>query len=201
MTTAQQFFARLLGSGRNRDGQFHALQEDALAETPEPGLPEAPTRRHRQGPEPQRIVQEALAAKVLGAWLQNRHQTLFPLTLNLGTLDEAGRALLLRMMVAAADADGGIDQAEQDRIAAALDAIGAGEAERRLLPEAIRAPMPLGALLHQVQEARLGAHGYAASLLALDRRSRVNQAWLDYLAARLALPAEVTASLNRRYRG
>jgi uncharacterized membrane protein YebE (DUF533 family) len=198
MSSAQQFFARLLGSGRNRDGQFHALQEDALAEAPAPG---PPNRRHRLGHEAGRIVQEALAAKVLGAWLQNRHQTLFPLTLNLGTLDAAGRALLVRMMVAAADADGGIDQAEQDRIAAALDAIGGGEAERRLLAEAIGAPVPLGTLLRQVQEARLGPHGYAASLLALDRRSRVNQAWLDYLAARLALPAEVTASLGRRYRG
>ncbi|MGG5889039.1 DUF533 domain-containing protein [Falsiroseomonas sp. HC035] len=197
MTTAQQFIGRLMGFGRNRDGQFHALQEDALAEA---APPEPPTRRHRHGPEPQRIVQEALAAKVLGAWLQNRHQTLFPLTLNLGTLDAGGRALVVRMMVAAADADGGIDEAERDRIGAALDAIGAGEAERRLLPEAMAAPLPLGALLNHVMEARLGPHAYAASLLALDRRSRVNQAWLDYLAARLALPEEVTASLNRRYR-
>ncbi|GGC56618.1 hypothetical protein GCM10011504_38730 [Siccirubricoccus deserti] len=143
---------------------------------------------------------EALAVKVLHGWLQNRHQTLFPLTLNLRSLDASGRELLVHMMATAAEADGGVDAKERERIERALAATGAGEAERRLLPQAMRQPRPLGQLLREAQEAHLGAHAYAASLLALDQRSRVNQAWLDYLAARLGLPAEVTNSLNRRYR-
>jgi uncharacterized membrane protein YebE (DUF533 family) len=93
-----------------------------------------------------------------------------------------------------------VDAEERERIERALAATGAGEAERRLLPQAMRQPRPLGQLLREAQEAHLGAHAYAASLLALDQRSRVNQAWLDYLAARLGLPTEVTNSLNRRYR-
>jgi uncharacterized membrane protein YebE (DUF533 family) len=56
---------------------------------------------------------EALAVKVLDGWLQNRHQTLFPLTLNLRSLDASGRELLVHMMAAAAEADGGVDAEER----------------------------------------------------------------------------------------
>jgi uncharacterized membrane protein YebE (DUF533 family) len=204
MASAQQVLSRLFTLTRNRDGQSHALQQDALGGPAEAEFAEAPTapspRRRRTGPQPQRIVEEALSQKALHAWLQNRHQTLFPLTLNLRSLDAAGRELLVHIMVAAAEADGEVDQDEQDRILQALDATGGGETERRLLPEALRQPSPLAQLLRQAQDTHLGAHAYAASLLALDQHSRVNQAYLDYLAARLGLPAEVTNSLNRRYR-
>jgi uncharacterized membrane protein YebE (DUF533 family) len=201
MPSAQRFFGRILMMARNRDGQAHALEEGAEGgEAVEEAAP-PPTRRHRQGPEAHRIVQEALAGKLLDGWLQARQRTLFPLTLDFARLDADGSALLVRMMVAAAEADGEVDRPDQDRIAAVLAARGGGEAERRMLAEAIQTPMPLGALLRQVQEARLGAQGFAASLLALDRRSRVNQAWLDYLAARLGLPAAVVDGLKRRYRG
>jgi uncharacterized membrane protein YebE (DUF533 family) len=79
--------------------------------------------------------------------------------------------------------------------------IGAEEAERRLLPRVLAEPRALAPLLRDVQAARLGAHAYAASRLALDPRSPVNRAYLDYLAARLRLPAQVVNSLSRRYRG
>lgn len=204
MARMQQLMGRFFMLARNRDGQSHALQEDALGwavaepERPEPG-PAPPARRRRQGPQPQRIVMEALALKVLNAWLQNRHQTLFPLTLNLQSIDPPGRELLVHMMVAAAEADGEVDQDEQGRIIRALDAAGGKEAERILLRRALDQPRPLAKLLRAAQEAHLGAHAYAASLLVLDQRSRVNQSYLEYLAARLSLPAEVTNSLNRRY--
>ncbi|SDE45148.1 Protein of unknown function [Belnapia rosea] len=204
MAGAQQVLSRLLTFARNRDGQSHALQQQALGEAAEAELREAPPapsgRRRRSGPPPQRIIEEALSQKALHAWLQNRHQTLFPLTLNLRSLDAAGRELLVHIMVAAAEADGGIDRDEQGRILEAITATGGEEAERRLLPEALRQPRPLAHLLRQVQETHLSAYAYAASLLTLDQHSRVNQAYLEYLAARLGLPAEVTNSLNRRYR-
>ena len=205
MASTRQFLSRLFTLVPGRDGQSRFLQTAALEPPGETVslavLPTPPAQRRRRGPEPQRILMEALAVKVLHAWLQNRHQTLFPLTLSFRSLDASGRELLVHMMATAAQADGETDPEEQERIEKALEATGAGEAERHLLPEAMRQPRLLSHLLREAQETHLGAHAYAASLLALDQRSRVNQAWLDYLAARLGLPTEVTNSLNRRYRG
>ena len=50
------------------------------------------------------------------------------------------------------------------------------------------------------EAAGLAAHAYAAALLAINRRGRVNRAFLDYVARRLGLSAEVAGSLERRYR-
>ena len=190
-----------------RDGQARFLQETVLEAGPaEPTPPPPPagatvtlSRRRRPGMEPERILLESLAAKTLHAWLQNRHQTLFPLTLNLRVLDPGKRALLMRMVAAAALAEGREpDEAERERIFQDLAAAGAGEEERRLFVAALASPEPLPPLLRQVQEAQLGPYAYAASLAALDRRGLAIRAWLDYLAARFALPVGVTAWRERR---
>jgi hypothetical protein len=200
---------RLFAFALRRDGQAEALQREAIG--PEPAAAAAAAAaavaeqegaalpRPRLPPErdPQRALREALAAKALHAWLQNRHQTLFPLTLNLRVLDPGARALLVRLVAAsAALAPGG--GAEPGRLRDALDGAGAGDAEGRLLEEALAAPDPLPALLEALREAGLGAHAYAAALLVLDRRGPVERAWLDFLAARFALPAEVSGDLERR---
>src|SRR3712207_7968882 len=55
------------------------------------------------------ILQESLAAKALHGWLQNRHQTLMPMTFTLAAMDERSRALLVHVMALAAAADGETD--------------------------------------------------------------------------------------------
>jgi uncharacterized protein DUF533 len=203
---------RLFAFALQRDGQAEALQRDAIGPAPAAAAAaiaaavdeeEAAAPPRRQPPpaqDPQRVLREVLATKALHAWLQNRHQTLFPLTLNLRVLDPGARALLVRLVAASAAMalDGG---AEPGRLGAALDGAGAGEAERRLLAEALAAPAPLPPLLDALREAGLGAYAYAAALLALGRRGPVECAWLDFLAARFALPAEVTGDLERRSGG
>jgi uncharacterized membrane protein YebE (DUF533 family) len=141
-----------------------------------------------------------VAQKVLHGWLQNRHQTLFPLALNFRSLRPGEVTLVLHAMAAALTADGQVDAEERARVAGSLSRIGVGEAERRLLDEAVREPRPLGPLLSELQAANLGPYAYAASLMALNQRNAVNRLYLEYLAARLAIPNDVVASLNRRYR-
>jgi uncharacterized membrane protein YebE (DUF533 family) len=145
-------------------------------------------------------VVESLAQKVLHGWLQNRQQTLYPLALNFRSLSPREVGLVVHAMAAAITADGQVDRDERARLSGSLSRIGVGEAERRLLDEAIREPRPLGPLLGELQAANLGSYAYAASLLALNQRSAVNRLYLEYLAARLAIPNDVVASLNRRYR-
>ncbi|WP_165943317.1 DUF533 domain-containing protein [Roseicella aquatilis] len=201
-TSALSLLGRLLffvPSGR--DGQAELLQRQALVTGEEPDPAAAPPRRHGGPPAPRRLLEEMLAARTLGAWLQNRQQTLFPLTLNLRVVDPAARPLLVRMVAASALAGGAVPTAaERERLWAELEAAGAAAAERLAFEAELAAPEPLPPLLRALQEAHLGAHAYAASLLALDRGSATSRAWLDYLTARFGLPPEVVAGLQRRRR-
>lgn len=205
MLDAGQFLKRLFGASTTRDGQAHAL-EDLVRPEDEGGELEgaagraASRRELRVGPRPEAVVLDNLARKTLHAWLANRQQTLVPLTLNFRTLEPNGVGLVLHAMAAAAHVDGHCDERERERIIGSLRNVGAGETEARLLGEALKRPRPLGELLREVQENNLGPFAYAASLLAVDQRNPVDQAYLDYLAVRLALPVEVVSSLNRRYR-
>ena len=191
---APSFFARLIGGSAERDGQAHALE--TLAERSLPSFAPADTARAdaRAG------IAEGLAVKLLGGCFENRHQTLMPHTLNFGVLPREHAELLILVMAAAAQADGQIDPSEERQIPIALERVGAGEAEAGRLREAFATPHPLGPLLAQVHAAGLGAHAYAAALLAINRSNRVNQLFLDYLAARLALAPDVAESLESRYR-
>ena len=185
---------RLFSMVRNRDGQAHALEPLALRRV------QAPEPDRREIPDPERCVQQAIATKLLEGWLANRHQTLVPHTLNFQALSPDEASLLLSVMAAAAQADGQIDEREARQIPLALKRVGAGDAEAAQLIEALGQPQSLAGLLERVTEAGLAAYAYAAALLAINRRSRVNQAFLHYLALRLALPHDVWADLERRYR-
>lgn len=199
MLDARALVKGLFRVALNRDGQPPASEMAAL-ERGDEAPPGRRSRRERPLARPRAIVDESLAQKVLHGWLQNRHQTLHPLALDLRSLRPAEAELVVHAMAAAMTADGKVDREEQARAAGSLERFGIGEAERRLLAEAIRAPRPLGQLLDAIQAANLGSYAYAASLLALNQRTPVNRLYLEYLAARMGIPGDVMASLNRRYR-
>lgn len=179
---------RLFGLAANRDGQFRALEPQALAPLPPRPAP------------PEQDLRQAVATKVLEGWLANRRQTLVPHTLNFRALAPAEGRLLLAVMAAAAQADGEVDSAEARQLPLALARVGAGEAEAREIGRLLAELQPLAAVLGEVRAADLATHAYAAALLAINRRPRVNRAFLDYLEARLGLGREVALSLERRYR-
>jgi len=95
---------------------------------------------------------------------------------------------LVRAMIAAAKADGHIDESEKARIAdrVALAGIGA-EAEQFLLAE-IAAPLDLDALAAAAQTDEQRLEIYTASRLAIEPDSRAERGYLDMLAGRLNLP-------------
>jgi len=188
------FLQRLLGRGRDRDGESTLLERQALQLDAAPPMEPAPRRRPLAHP-PQRLLQEQVAAKLLHAWMQNRHQTLFPLALNLRNLPPPHRLLLVRGL-AASSAMAGTATAP---LATLLPGIGGEAPEQAALAEALRAPTPLAPLLAELRDAGLGAHAYTAALLAIGPAApAIGQAWLDYLAACFALPAETTTDLRRR---
>ncbi len=150
-------------------------------------------------PDPGRaMLRDALAAKVLHGWAQNRQQVIVPLAVNLSRLEPGQRALIVQVMVAGLAADGAVTERDRRRLAAVVGRIGGDPAEAAAAAECL--PDVL-AMLAAVEAQSLGAHAYAASLMVLDRQGKVARAWLGYLAARFGLPAETVARLGRRYRG
>ena len=209
MAAGAALLARLFGEpappedGPEPDGTVTVLEAHALAAPDLAGAepPGSAGRRQRTLALPAEVVQESLGAKVLHAWLQNRHQTLYPLTVNLRTLEAERAALLARVMALSLLA--GTGTPGEARVAAALawlGEVGGDESVARALRAALDAPAALSALVREVEAAKMAPLAYVAALVASDSRDEAGQRFLDYLATRLALPANVVRSADRRYR-
>lgn len=96
--------------------------------------------------------------------------------------------VIMRAMIAAARADGRIDDAERARIADRLHQAGLGsEAESFILAE-LDAPMDLDAIVAAAQSDAQKVELYTASRLAIEPDTRAERGYLDLLAGRLNLP-------------
>lgn len=157
----------------------------------------ASRQRSRLPADPQVLILASLGQKILHGWSQNRQQTLFPLTVNLRTLAPDARNLILRAMAAAMTAVAPSTSCEP--IQAWLATVGAAEADLARLNAALATPEPLAPLLDALLAAHLGPYAYAVSLATTDRHSPAGPLYLEYLAARLAVPANIVKSVNRRY--
>lgn len=95
---------------------------------------------------------------------------------------------LVRAMIAAAKADGHIDDEERRKIGDKLSLAGIGsEAEDFLLAELER-PLDLDQLVTAAQSDAQKIEIYTASRLAIDPDTRTERGYLDMLAGRLQLP-------------
>lgn len=142
---------------------------------------------------------QTLASKILMDWLRNRQQLLVPLALDLQKLEPAMAEALMRAMVTAAHADGVLDPGDERRLTAALERLNASGEQRAGVAALIAQRKPLDEVLAGVNDAESGAMIYAASLLASDRRKRVNRYYLRYLAERLKLTKDLVRGLEQRY--
>ena len=140
-----------------------------------------------------------VASKVLGDWLRNRQQLLVPLTLDLQKLEPRESEILMHAMVTAAHADGELDPGDRQRLDAAMRRLNAADGQRAAMNAMMDERKALGEVLAEVPDVETGAKVYAASLLATDRRKRVNRYYLRYLAERLKLPKDLSRSLEQRF--
>ena len=164
----------------------------------EDGTPGEQRESRRGGHEP--VLHQILAQKILHGHLQNRHYLIDRGLADLGGRPPADAALLIRAMAAAAHADGALDPQEHEILRAALASTGLAPDERRALEQEILEPPCLEALARQVEpSSRAAARFYAVSLRLLERDNKTDIAYLDYLAARLAIPRDVIVRLNRRF--
>ncbi len=102
---------------------------------------------------------------------------------------EAGFALVIaRAMIAAARADGHIDEAERGRIADRLRLSGIGEEAEAFLMAELEKPVDLDGLVAAAETDAQRVELYTASRLAIEPRTRAERGYLDMLAGRLKLP-------------
>ena len=95
---------------------------------------------------------------------------------------------LVRAMIAAARADGHIDDAERGKIADKLKLAGIGEEAENFLMQELEAPVDLDALVAAAHTDAQKIELYTASRLTIEPKTRAERGYLDMLAGRLRLP-------------
>jgi uncharacterized membrane protein YebE (DUF533 family) len=95
---------------------------------------------------------------------------------------------LIRAMIAAARADGHIDEEERGRIADKLKLSGIGAEAERFLMDELEKPVDIDQLVASAQTEAQRVELYTASRLAIEPQSRAERGYLDLLAGRLGLP-------------
>ena len=132
---------------------------------------------------------EALSAVTLSGFLPPRSDP------------EAAQALgitLIRTMIAAARADGKLDGREGEAVFRAVDSLELAAAEKALLLDELGKPVDIDQLVAAAHTPEIASEIYAAALLAIERDTPAERAWLAMLAARLELTEPLVAQLEGR---
>lgn len=105
--------------------------------------------------------------------------------------------LMIRAMIAAAKADGAVDQEEMQKIIGRIGEGGVEESERSFVMSELAAPLDLDGLVAEVKSPEQAAQVYAASLMAIRTDTEAEEAYLRELAARLGLDAAAVSGLRQ----
>lgn len=104
---------------------------------------------------------------------------------------------ILQAMIAAAKADGRIDPAESQQIFERVSATDLTAQDKAFLLEEMGRPLNIEQVVNNVGTPELGAEIYTASRLVIAEASPAEAAYLQLLAARLGLPAGMTAEIDK----
>jgi len=105
---------------------------------------------------------------------------------------------LIRAMIAAARADGRLEGREGELIFDAIGKLELDAREKGLLFDELSRPVDVDALVAAATSPEVAVEIYAAALLAIERDTPEERAWLAMLAGRLRLPAPLVAQLDGR---
>ena len=111
-------------------------------------------------------------------------------------MDDDTALLHLRGMIAAAYADGSLDQEERARIMSGIEEAEPTEAERAQMEREIANPKAVDELLAQVRDEETAEQFYLASSAAIDPDTPENGRYLATLRDRLRIPAETAAEID-----
>jgi uncharacterized membrane protein YebE (DUF533 family) len=111
-------------------------------------------------------------------------------------IDEGRAGLLVRVMVAAANADMRVDEQERARILGRIEEGGASQAAREFVEREMRQPMSLDEIAREVSGPDVAAQVYAAALAAIDVDKATERRFLQTLAERTGLDAEIVGEIH-----
>lgn len=106
--------------------------------------------------------------------------------------------VMLKAVIAAAKADGHMDDRERSAVEAELQRMEADPATRRWVDDELRRPVEPAEVAAVATSPEMAAEIYLASVLVADDTSTMERAYLDALARELKLPPELKASLEAR---
>lgn len=106
--------------------------------------------------------------------------------------------LLIRAMIAAANADGRIDSQERKAILGRLAEAGLGDEDRNFVLKELETPSSVEDILTSVEEPEVARQVYAVSLLAIEVDSQEERDYLHYLRLRLGLDDRTVAEVHRQ---
>jgi uncharacterized membrane protein YebE (DUF533 family) len=108
---------------------------------------------------------------------------------------------MLGAMIAAARADGHMDERERELVEAELHRLEADLALRRWVDDQLRRPVDPAAVAAAAATPEMAAEIYLASVLVVDETTVMERAYLDELARQLRLDAGLKAELERQAAG
>ena len=105
--------------------------------------------------------------------------------------------LLIRAMIAAANADGVIDEAERSNILKRLQAVDLSPEEHGFIVRELLSPADLDTIVDGVKTPELARQVYAASLMAIDVDTERERRYMTSLAGRLGLDGSTVEQIHR----
>jgi uncharacterized membrane protein YebE (DUF533 family) len=105
--------------------------------------------------------------------------------------------LLLKAMIAAAKADGEVDQSEMQRLVGRIDDDGITQEERQFVIDEMTRPLDVQDIASEVRTPAVAAEVYAASILAIDIDTDAERQYLRSLAQALHLDAGTVQRLHQ----
>jgi len=111
--------------------------------------------------------------------------------------DNADAVLLIRAMIAAANADGVIDESEREAILGRLRTVDLSPEEQAFITQELFSPADLETIVERVNSVALGRQVYAVSLMAIEVDTEKERQYMDTLANRLGLDQAAVAAITR----
>lgn len=111
--------------------------------------------------------------------------------------DNADAVLLIRAMIAAANADGTIDETERNAILERLRTVDLSPEEQAFITRELFSPADLDTIVAGVHSPELARQVYAVSLMAIEVDTDQERQYMDALASRMNLDGPTVAQLER----
>lgn len=137
-----------------------------------------------------------LAYKVYNNWQANQSTAATSSSEQFDENSTIHDQLILKAMIAAAKADGHVDQTEMSHIESAIEQAGADDQLKTMIHQELNKPLDpsqIAQLAHTPQQA---SEIYLASLIVVDEQNFMEKAYLKELAKQLNLHPEVTQQLE-----